>query len=151
MRISGTIEGLDEYLAAEIAEIKQVAQSAMAERFFELTRENFGESGVDRPNEWPPLSEKYAKRVKRDYATMFLSGELELSFQWDGSNLQYAEVWSDSPYAVVHNDGDSSRNIPARPVFPIIGKSDDPQARLTDFAEQQILEAANQAIQNLIR
>lgn len=120
-------------------ELRLAAQSAMAETFYSIVRGNFGATGIDRPIEWVPLSDKYAKRVKRDYPTLFLSGDLESSVMWDGSDLDAGVVWTDNPYAVAHQDG--SGTLPARPFFPITAAGE-----LTDFAQSQVVEAAETAI-----
>lgn len=151
MIVSGTISGLDMLLEQELQAAKIAGQSAMAEKFFELTRENFGSEGIDRRVEWPALSPKYAKRVKRDYATLFLSGDLESSLTWEGSNPEYAEVFSDNPYAMAHQFGNPSGNLPSRPFMPLTNVAEAENAELTDFAEAEVLKAAENAISERIK
>jgi phage gpG-like protein len=144
MTVSITISGLDELLTDELRELKQAAQAAMAEKFFEITRENFGDNGVDRPIEWPALGFKYAMRVGREHATLFLTGELEASIQIDSSNPDFAEVFTENEYAAAHQLG--TQQLPARPFFPIVGDMQLESAQLTNFAQEEVLKAAQQAI-----
>ena len=119
--------------------LRQPMQAAMAEKFYEITRNNFGMSGEDRPTEWPPLSERYAKKVDRDYATLFVSGDLEASINWSAANQEYSEVWSDSPLATVHQWGEG--RCPARPFMPILKSGE-----LTEYARLQVTDAALQIL-----
>ena len=134
-----SIEGLAE---AKFNELRQPVQAAMAERFFDITRSNFGATGVDRPTEWPALSPRYAKRVDRDYATLFVSGVLESSVQWASSPSE-AIVWTDNEYAPAHQWGDG--HIPARPFMPIYRTGD-----LTPFAQAECVQAAQDEINRLL-
>lgn len=115
-------------------------QGAMAERFFEITRNNFGFSGEDRPIEWEPLKdEKYAKKVGRDYASLFLTGDLESSINIDTSQVSGAVVWIDDgqPYAQVHQWGYEEGGIPARPFFPMF-----PDGSFTSYTFNEVTQAA---------
>lgn len=118
----------------------QRIQGAMGEILFEIVRENFGETGIDRPSTWPELSSKYAKKVGRDYATLHLKGDLESAVKFDNSNPEYAQVSvsdSDVPYAAAHQWG--TAHLPARPFFPI-----DEYGQLTEFAAQEVIAAAQE-------
>jgi phage gpG-like protein len=149
MTINATVEGLVDLLAAEFQAAKVAGQAAMAEKFFEITRENFGNDGIDRPIEWPALSPKYAKRVGREHATLFVSGELEASLTWQ-STPEYAEVFTDSEYAEVHQFG-GGNHIPARPFMPLKNASAVEDAELTDFAAEQVIKAAENAINERLK
>lgn len=151
MNVSVSVSGLDEFLADELTQLKVAAQGAMAEKFLEITRENFGDEGVDRPNEWPALSPKYAKRVKRDHATLFLSGDLETSITFDASNPDYAEVSTANPYASAHQFGNPDGNLPARGFFPLTNEYDGADAQLTEFAEAEVLKAAQDEIDKRVK
>ncbi len=113
---------------------------AMAATFKRITLENFGDSGVDRPSAWAPLSAKYSKRVGRNHATLDLNGRL---FRSIGMTVgqDFAEVFSDGlPYNEVHQFGNSK--TPARPYFPV-----DSSGNLTAYSEQRMADAANREIQ----
>lgn len=127
-------------------ELRVTAQSAMAETFLGITRNNFGVWGVDRPEEWPALTPKYSKRVDRTYATLYSTGNWNSGFlfesiQWDGSNPDYGIVWSDCPYAATHQFGDMDRNIPARQFMPITADGE-----LTPNSFSAVMDAAETAI-----
>ena len=100
--------------------VKVSCQDAMASRFAEICRENIGsELGTNRPEPWDELSPDYAKKVNRTEATLFLRGNLFNSIQTTTGNPEYAETYSDSPYAAAHQYGNPDRNLPARPFFPM--------------------------------
>lgn len=100
--------------------IKVPVQAAMAGRFRELVLQNFGETGTDRPIEWESLrSEKYARKVGRDYATLYVDGKLMDSIEVDPYNPDAASVFTNCEYAVAHQWGDESKNLAARPFFPM--------------------------------
>lgn len=120
----------------------------MAGEFLELTRQNFGEAGLDRPQEWPELSKKYAKRVGRSYATLFLHGDLFESFQINNA-YQFSEVFSESPYAEAHQFGTDT--LPARGFMPILNDKESEEAVLTDQAQSKCIEAAQRAIENALK
>lgn len=151
MTVSVTVTGIESILAEELRILKIVGQAAMAEKFFEITRENFGDTGVDRPLEWANLSPKYARRVGRDHATLFLSGELESSLNFDGTNPEFSEVWTDNDYALAHQFGNPSRNLPPRPFMPLTNESDSEYAELTDYAAEQVVAAAQAEIDRIVK
>ena len=128
---------LAEAVQAEFDEVRVPIQAAMAGRFKELVMENFGENGTSRPHEWEDLrSKKYARKVGRDYATLYVDGSLMDSVQIDPYNPDAAAVFSDSEYASTHQWGDESRNIAPRPFFPMT------EAGLTPYAIEEVTKAA---------
>lgn len=84
-----------------------------------ITKENFN-STVGRPIEWAPLSPKYAKRVGRSHATLYVSGRLFAGFQMTAGH-DSAVISNDVIHAAAHQYGVSARNLPARPFVPILG------------------------------
>lgn len=113
-------------------------------KFKLFTLQNFGATGTDRPEEWAPLSPKYAKRVKRSYATLDLKGSLFRSFtvgQPDGTSIT---VSSNSPYAEAHQEG--NEHLPARPFFPITSAGE-----LTGHAQRVLETTAALSLQRLMR
>jgi phage gpG-like protein len=131
-----------EQIQARFDEIKVPIQAAMAGRFREIVMGNFGETGTDRPEEWPTLSPKYAKRVGRDEATLFVTGTLMDSVEIDPYNPDAAVVSTKCPYAMAHQYGEG--NMPKRPFFPMT------DLELTPYAEQQVMEAAQHEAERLL-
>jgi phage gpG-like protein len=123
--------------------VKVSCQDAMAGRFAEICRENIGlDLGTNRPDVWPPLSPRYAQRVGRDEATLFVTGNLFNSIQTKTGDYDCAECFSDSPYAIAHQEGDESKNLPARPFFPI-----SQGGFITPFAESECLRVCRDELQ----
>jgi phage gpG-like protein len=122
-------------------------QNAMAEKFFQIVRLNFGNFGIDRPIEWPPLSPAYAKKVGREHATLFVSGALEAAVKTDSSPESSRVYVSDSDvsYATSHQWGVPSRNLPARPFFPV-----DAQGDVTPFTFQEVQQSAQDEVARLL-
>lgn len=143
---SQSLQKYEAGLIQRLATIQQPVQGAMAERFFEIVRSNFGDVGVDRPADWAPLSPKYAKRVGRDHATLFVTGRLEAAVKMENTQEAGRVSISDSdvPYATVHQYG-GGNNIPARPYFPI-----DNAGNPTTFTQAQVEDAARDEFQRLI-
>jgi len=141
-------EAFAQSVGAELAALKVPCQAAMADVVFETTRSNFGASGKDRPIEWEALrDERYAKKVGRDYATLHLKGTLEESIDLDSSNEDAAIVFCmDEPvYAKAHQEGIG--NMPERPFFPIIPKSND----LTPATTAECLSACAAVLEERLR
>lgn len=116
---------------------------AMGTELIKIAEENIGKTGIDRPATWPPLSKPYAKRVKRDYATLYLTGALYRS-----STLRVtpdvATVTYEDTKASLHQDG--TEKMPRRPFLPF-----NSAGQLTPYARRRIENAANLALQSLIR
>ena len=120
-------------------------QSAMARAYVDVVAGNLGNSGVDRPSIWPPLSERYAKKMGRTYATLYVTGALAGAIKVDDSSEEQSTVSvsdDDCPYAVAHQYGYPPRNLPARPYFPF-----DPQTgETTSFTLDLVQQAAQDAL-----
>ena len=129
-------------------------QAAMAETCFDVTINNFGMSGEDRPVEWESLDDKYAKRVGRSFATLDLKEfkkegsdkKLIDSVDWNADNPDFALVYLNDPpvYAAAHQWGESG--MPERPFLPIVKGSE----TLTPYTEGKCLDAANKALQEAL-
>ena len=131
-------------LAEEVfQQVKVPVQAAMAGRFRELVLQNFGETGTDRPIEWEALrSEKYARKVGRDYATLYVEGKLMDSIEVDPYSPDAASVFTNCEYAAAHQWGDESRNLAARPFFPM-----SKDGFVTPDAMNSVTEAAAQELE----
>ena len=128
----------------ELWKLKSNVQLAMGIAFESVVLNNFGFLGEDRPDEWPPLSPAYAKKVNRTWATLQVDGTLRAAVKLDNSDLDFAKVSasnSDVPYATAHQHGVAERNLPARPYFPM-----DPQGEVTDYTKGVVREAAINAL-----
>ena len=125
-------------------------QAAMAAAYVDVIAGNLGESGVDRPFAWAPLSPAYAKKVGRTHATLYVTGELARAVKVDDSLAQHSTVSvsdEDCPYAVAHQYGYPPRNLPARPYFPF-----DPQTgETTPFTLELVQQAAEAALELHLR
>lgn len=107
-----------------------------------ICRENFGASGKDRPVEWAPLSPRYAKRVKRPYATLDLTGKLFQSGTLNVSDDRAVVSFEDEK-ASWHQYG--TEKMPARPFMPFWGD------RISPYAERRIVTAMQLELQRLLR
>ena len=130
-------EELQDFARLIVSDLKQKVQSAGAFRFAEISFNNFGFSGEDRPEVWPILSASYAKEFHggQRIPTLQLTGALQESISIE-STPEMAVVFSDNEYALDHQEGNESTNLPARPFFPIVGE------QITPYAEAQCLDAA---------
>lgn len=140
-------DNLESSLRKDIERVRVGVEQAMAERFFEIVRSNFGPSGVDRPQDWNPLSPPYAKKVRRDYATLFVTGRLEAGVKME-TTPEFSRVFisdSDVSYASAQQWGEGEHNLPARPYFPI-----DQSGNLTPFSQAEVEMAARDAMARLL-
>ena len=120
-------------------------QAAMAAAYVDVVASNLGNSGVDRPFAWAPLSPAYAKKVGRSYATLYVSGDLARAVKVDNSLAQHSTVSvsdDDCPYACAHQFGYPPRNLPARPYFPF----DPTTGETTPFTMELVQQAAQDAL-----
>lgn len=126
---------------------KRRLHRAIGEKFLEMSKRNFGVSGQYRSQGWRPLTKKYQKRI-RYYGPpkLVLKGNLRSSIRLSVTTSE-ATVYSDSPYAAVHQFG-GGNNIPARPYFPVIGS--DGNYRLTKRAEFEIQNALQAELNRII-
>ncbi len=112
----------------------------------DITQQNFGPSGIDRPQPWKPLSQNYASEWKDGDTTptLMMSDEKHnlrnpnlphLIDCFDAKvNEDKAVLTNRSPYADNHQLG---LGIPARPYYPVNGDE------LTPYAESKMVEIVN--------
>lgn len=123
--------------------VKSDAQLAMGVAFRDIVQDNFGPIGADRPSFWQALKPKYAKRVGRTFATLYVSGKLHNAVKLDNTKDEGCEVSvsnSTVPYALVHQFG-GGNNIPARPYFPVT-----PDGEVTPLTKAIVVQAAKDAV-----
>ena len=139
----------DEFLGelkAQIDAIRVPVQAAMAYAFAEVTFNNFGQDGEDRPEQWPMLSKNYANMFHGGsrIPTEILTGDLQESIRngIDISNEEYATVSTNVPYAYDQQYGNEAYNLPARPFMPITA-----QDEITPYTIQKCLDAAEFELQ----
>jgi phage gpG-like protein len=121
MKLAITNNNIAEQLTELLLSVKVDCQAAMANRFAAITQNNFGFDGEDRPEQWPALSVNYANKFHdgQRIPTEILSGDLQASIQIEETNPEYAEVFTDVPYAVAQQEGEEAGNLPARPYMPV--------------------------------
>ena len=142
-----TVDNFTRELQNQFFIMKSNVQLAMAVEFERIVRNNFGFMGEDRPDEWVPLSEDYAKRMKRAHATLEVTGALKAAINVNNGNPDYSEVYvSDGtiPYATVHQYG-GGNNIPARPYFPM-----DWEGNVTEYTTERVRQAAVAALKEAL-
>lgn len=149
----GELLHMEQYLDDLFADAKPRIQSAMAEMLHGIVLSNLGPTGIDRPTPWAPLSNSppwfYAEKVGRSYATLFETGLMASAIQWNGNNPEAAVVYVNDQvcaYAARHQAGDPATGLPARPFFPITE-----EGVLTRYSEEQVMEAAVQALEEELR
>ena len=130
---------------ALLREVKQTWQAAAANRFATIVHRNFGQTGEDRPTQWPSLSKDYANEFHGGsrIPTLFLTGELQQSVQIQDTNIEYSEVFTENEYAEAHQWGEG--NLPARPFFPM-----NEEGELTTYSEWEVLRAGQEAVDKLV-
>ena len=129
---------------------RRLVQRSMAIKFLEITDRNFGGgTGGDRPQKWPDLSDKYAKRVGRKKATLRESGKLFASIKLINDRDKFAEIGTDIPYAWAHQFGSPANHLPARPFFPVEFRGR--LYRPTYDSDRQIWLEAKRRIQQITR
>jgi len=120
-------------------------QSEMANRLQDITQNNFGYEGEDRPIPWQPLSPRYAVVAHGGDTTPteILSGDLKDSIRVESSNPEFARVFTDLDYSATQQWGGGEWNIPARPFFPIWPEQN-PQ--ITEHTAREIQNAAEEEV-----
>lgn len=138
------VHRIETQLQRTLEPARQAAQNAMADTFLQHVHANFGSVGLDRPSEWPMLSPKYAKKVHREYATLYVSGALKeaVKVNYGVTESSVSVSKQDVPYALIHQFGGQagkggSAHIPARPYFPI-----DANGSITEYTRQECIQAA---------
>lgn len=140
--------GLEELVNGRINEIRIPVQTAMAEVFELMVKQNIGgEYGEFRPHEWDKLSKGYAKRVKRPYATLELSGGLLGSIGAEHAEDASTVFSIGCDYAAAHQYGEGF--MPPRPFFPMTGDAGDEE--ITPQALNEVETAARLKIEELLK
>ena len=117
--------------------------------FYDITRNNLGVSGVDRPHPWAPLSESYKRELRKKslgtplVPTLLRTGTLRASIRIGDLTNNSISIWTDCPYAAEHQFGAPWKRLPARPYFPVIGAN-----QLTPYAARRIEAAMTTALLN---
>jgi phage gpG-like protein len=128
----------------QLGTVTSPAENAMAQRFWQITRSNFGYFGIDRPYTWPPLSARYSRKVGRTVATLIVSGHLRDSVHIEDGNKVVVNS-DDCPYALAHAYGSRKTNLPPRMYFPI-----DAQGQPLPWTAEQLAQAAQAKINSLL-
>lgn len=117
-------------------------QNAGAAELKEIILSNFGEEGVDRPEVWGSLSDRYAKRIGRSHATLYLTGEeatkvgAESGLLYDSTQLSTSEE-NGGAYAMVFNDcAYAERMQSLYPFFPFT-----PDGEITSESYNRVIAA----------
>lgn len=140
-----TLHALSLRLNTTLSDLKHQLQRAMAKRLLWCVHQNFGgaERFVTKP--YPPLSEKYAERVGRSFATLYVTGALKNSVQIFEQGEEVSVGLDGSvPYDLVHQYG-GGNNIPARPYFPL-DENDDVLPEVQDL----VMEAAQEELERML-
>lgn len=140
-------------LLAIFEQAQPAVHGAMRDRLYDIIMANFGIAGPERPWAWHPLSDAYARKVGRPYATLHVTGALQDSIlkgglQGDSTVVEMSDLAV--PYATAHHDGSPEGNrghpgLPARRVFPL---QDD--GEVLPWTRDQITEAAARALQEAL-
>jgi hypothetical protein len=118
---------------------------AMGNRFLQITKTNFGPSGLHRPSAWAPLSPAYQKRIKYfGPPKLVLTRRMLLGLRQGGSGSDSTYVGTDVPYASYHQSDGMGKMY--RPYFPI-----QKNGTLTAYAKREMIRAAIQTLRNLLR
>ena len=144
-----SLRDLHAAIARKLGEVRQPVQAAMADTFFGVVESNFGSTGWDRGNDWQRLSPRYAKKVGRTLATLFVTGALKATLQKESNGEGAATVSMGNtgqvPYALAHHHGSpgnfgwtqpGSGDLPARRVFPLNPFNDEVNDRTKRLVEQ---------------
>lgn len=136
----------EEDVLRDVEHARTAVQDAMAREYYDVVYDNIGDNGVDRPIPWPALSPRYAAKVNRSHATLFVNGTLLNAIRLGLGDPEEATVSvndADCPYAVAHQYGYPPRNLPARPYFPF-----DPfSGETTPNTLERVRETAARALQ----
>lgn len=143
---------LGQLMTAKLASTQIPVQTGMGEQLKDIVMSNFGETGVDRPAPWPPLSDRsevgraYIRKVGRSYATLHETGAMAGAVRQDneltGSEVSLSDT--DCKYATIHHTGSSL--MPRRRVFPILDNGE-----ITAFSKEAVLDAAKQVLQEQLK
>ena len=158
--IPGSLEAMRSAVGKAYEAVRPTVIEAMTHAFHTIVLNNFGSSGPMRPLGWQKLSPKYAKKVGRDFATLYVTGQLKETVKADASNPECGIVSMGNtaavPYAMAHHHGNpgnfgwtqpGSGDLPARRVFPLDMVNDE----VTPEAKKVVVQAAQQAVQGAFR
>lgn len=107
--------------------------------FANITKNNFGTSGIDRPIVWPPLSPRYMRKINYfGPPKLILTGKLRNSIQIGYVRSNSVTIESDIDYAGIQQFGGETVNIPARPYFPVISSTRYGPHELTPYAAGEV-------------
>lgn len=124
---------LNKIAASLIGNAAELHRTA-AEEFMTVTFSTFGASGINRPVYWPDLSPRYQRAIRYfGRPKLILTGDLSTSINILSLDSAGAEVGTQVEYAEKQQYG--SGYLPARPFFPVYGRSD---PELTDYARERI-------------
>ena len=134
---------------SKIENVKLHVAEAMTATVYDIVMRNFGSPpGLDRPAVWDDLSESYAKRVGRTYATLNKTGAMKAAiqkpFNADGGRVYLSK--GDCVYALAHHFGYKKNNLPARRVFPI-----NEDGSITDYTIAAVTAAAETALREALK
>ena len=121
--------------------------AAMADALYRIVDGNFGDFGMERPFEWTDLTPAYAKEVKRNHATLVVSGALRSGVIREyGTDKSRVYMNNDSvPYAMAQMKGYPPRNLPARSVWPL-----DSSGEALPFTAASVTNAAQEKLESLL-
>ena len=72
------------------------------EKFVEMTKSNFGQSGRYRSKNWSPLSKEYAEQKGSALATDIKTRKLMNSIKLSGARTNWIEIYTKNPYETGH-------------------------------------------------
>lgn len=150
----GSLQSFESDLVSIFEQAQPAVHGAMRDRLYDIIMANFGIAGPERPWAWHPLSDAYARKMGRPYATLYVTGALKDSImkggiQGDSTTVAMSDA-AGVPYATAHHDGSPEGNrghpgLPARRVFPL---QDD--GEVLPWTAGQIEEAAARALQEAL-
>jgi phage gpG-like protein len=150
---SGSLESIEQAVNNAYEAMRIPAQDAAAEEIAVMVMGSFGVTGTTRQFDWQGLAPKYARRVGRQYPTLYLneqeaqklgaeSGRLKNSTVINTGEKESAYVVNRCEYAAAHQSG--TDHIPARPFFPMDQNGVMPAAAL-----ERVIAAAQSAVDKL--
>jgi phage gpG-like protein len=148
-----SLAGIEEAVNLAYEKARVPVQDAAATEIATIVMSSFGMDGPGRQFEWDGLEPKYAKRVGRNYPTLYLnetearklgkeSGKLKNATIINTGEIESAYVVNRCEYATAHQSG--TQHIPARPFFPM-----DSQGIMPPAALERVINAAQNALDKL--
>lgn len=135
-------------IASRVESVRLPVHQSMAAMFYAVVLSNFGPTGFDRPWEWAPLSESYAKRVGRTFATLYVTGALRSTIAAtadENAGLVSMGKTGQVPYSLAHHYGNPAGNLPARRVFPL-----QLDGTVTDTTKMLVLQEAITKVREML-